>query len=318
MGREIQMRQRAGRLIAVAAVGAWALSAALGSATSSAASSTYTVDMAWDNPVPECIGGVVCTGVGTGDFEYGVPFESSAATSLSVVADPVVTQPGAAAVRAATLEYCNGSTLSGTNVDSVDLVVSVDVAGAGQAVTDETTLLVNSVNTDDPLESADQLSFASDPTRILHVLEDECATVELRTRVTVKDGTAVEVSIGDILTPETGYISDEGRREVDLWVKPAINLGAKGQIPMVILGSELNDVTQIDQSTVRFEGGAPSKQKVTHANGDGIADLHLHVPYESLATLTADATRACATFETVTGESLVACDDVVMVPSTRR
>ncbi len=312
------MGQRVGRLVAVAAVGAWALSAAFGSAATSAASSTYTVDMVWDRPVPECVDAIVCSGVGTGDFEYGVPFESSAATSLSVVADPLVTQPGAAAVRAGTLEYCNGSTLSGTNVDSVDLVVTVDVPAVGQAVTAETTLLVNSVNTDDPIESADQLSFAGDPTRILHVLEDECATVEVRTRVTVGDGTTVEVSIGDILTPETGYISDEGRREVELWVKPAINLGAKGLIPMVVMGSELNDVTLIDQSTVRFEGGAPAKQKVTDANGDGIADLHLHVPYESLTTLLPDATVACATFETITGDALVACDDVVIVPKHRR
>ena len=42
------------------------------------------------------------------------------------------------------------------------------------------------------------------------------------------------------------------------------------------------------------------------------------MPYESLTTLLPAATVACATFETVTGDALVACDDVVMVPSTRR
>lgn len=313
------MKHRATRVVTAAGAAALALSSVFGGASSSAATSTYTLDMVWDRPVPECVGEIVCTGVGTGDFDYGVPDEGSTTTRLSVVADPVVTQPDDAPVRAGTLEYCNGATLSGTNVDSVDLVVSVDVASAGPGVTSETTLLVNSVNTEDPIESADQLSFASDPTRVLHVLEGECATVELRTRVTVTGGTTVEVSLGDIVTPDSGYVSQDGRREVGLWIKPGngLNLGAKGQIPMAILGSPLNDVTLIDQSTVRFEGAVPAKQKVVGGNGGGVQDLQLHVPSESISTLTADDTRACATFETVTGEALIACDDVRIVPKRR-
>jgi hypothetical protein len=53
------------------------------------------------------------------------------------------------------------------------------------------------------------------------------------------------------------------REECDAAVKPGssrnpINLGAKGVIPVAILGSPALDVTQIDASSIRFGPGAAS------------------------------------------------------------
>ncbi len=297
----------------VAAVGAVALGVLTDGVA--AASLTYSVTMRWGATAPECVAPVVCSGTGTGSFSYGTPFESSAPATLDVGTKASVSQVDDQWAIAGSLRYCNGTTIVGTTVDAVDLDVAVNVTGVGSASTSDTTLLLNTVNSEDPLASADVLSFSSDPARRLHVLEGECAEVELRTRLTIVPNLGIEVSLGEILTPGSGFVTVDGRREVAIEIKPGgvpnpIKLTAQGVVPVAILGSALTDVRTIDPGTVRFEGGVPDKQKVTDVNKDGILDLLIHVPYQSLVELHHGDTQACATFATLQGELLIGCDTV--------
>ena len=97
----------------------------------------------------------------------------------------------------------------------------------------------------------------------------------------------------------------------------SINPDGKGVIPVAILGSDTFDVTQIDVSTLDFEGAAPTHNAGGHlvdVNDDGFLDLVSH--YRTQETgITEGQTEACLTGETLDGTPFEGCDDITTVPT---
>jgi len=99
----------------------------------------------------------------------------------------------------------------------------------------------------------------------------------------------------------------------DIDIKPnsdpnSINLNQKGLIPVAILGSDTYDVTDVDFSTLNFEGAIPKHQAghIEDVNGDNYPDLVAHFPTQDIG-LAAYAPEGCLTWE----DSLttnIACD----------
>lgn len=307
-------------LIAVLSAAMWCTGLVSGGA--SAATLTYSVDMTWTNPNPACVDPVVCSGVGTSAFAYGVPVEPSTQVSLTITTLPSVTQTNSSLAKAGELTYCNGSVLSNTNVSSIDLNAAFATSDGATGSVAPTTLLVNTENIDgDPVASADQLSLSSAPDVQLHVLEDQCATIDLLTRFTPGTTPTLTVELGDVVTPDTGYTTIDGLRQVDIDIRPyqrprPIDLSSREIIPVAIYGSALNDVTQIDRPTVRFEGAKPIFQIALDVDRDGIKDLLILVPTRSITTLQAGDTAACATFDNLVGDHLGGCQAIQVIRSS--
>ncbi len=284
----------------------------------SAATLTYSVAMTWTNPSPACVDPVVCSGVGTSAFAYGTPVAPSTQVSLTLTALPSITQVNATFTKVGTLTYCNGSVNLESVVNSVDLNAAFTIAGGASGSVAPTTLLVNTENVDgDPVASADVLSLSSAPGVEFHVLEDQCATIDLLAQITSGGAPTLTVGLGGVTTPG-GYTTIDGRRQVDIDIRPhekprPINLASKEIIPVAIYGSALNDVTLIDQPTVRFEGGTPIKQKIVDVNTDGVSDLLIYVPTQSITTLEAGDTSACATFADLDGTLLGGCQSIQVI-----
>jgi hypothetical protein len=283
----------------------------------SAATVTYSVAMTWTNPSPACVAPVVCTGVGTPAFSYGVPVPTSTAVSLTVATVASVTQVNSASVKAGTLTYCNGSVASDSVVNSVDLNATFKVVGGATGTVTPTTLLVNTPNGGtDPIADADVLSLSSSPGVEFHVLEDKCATIQLLTRFTPGAAPTLTVDLGPVDTPDSGYTTIDGARQVGIEVRPheptphAINLTSNGLVQVLIPGSPLIDATTIDPASIVFEGAKPVSSKLVDLDRDGTTDLYFTVHTGSITTLEAGDTQACATFSTKAGVPLGGCDDV--------
>jgi hypothetical protein len=116
--------------------------------------------------------------------------------------------------------------------------------------------------------------------------------------------------------------------EVRIDVKPGgdenpVNLGARGTIPVAILGSAELDVRTVDLATVQFAGAAPAadgrgrpRASLEDVNADGIADLVLHFPIAELALRPGDV-EAILTASTRAPDAaeLVGSDRVRVVPA---
>jgi len=99
----------------------------------------------------------------------------------------------------------------------------------------------------------------------------------------------------------------------DIDIKPnsdpnSINLSNKGVIPVAILGSDTYDVTDVDFSSLDFEGAAPKHQAghIEDVNADSYPDLVAHFPTQDVG-LVAYATEGCLTWDD-SQTSNIACD----------
>jgi hypothetical protein len=118
--------------------------------------------------------------------------------------------------------------------------------------------------------------------------------------------------------------------EVRIDVKPGsdenpVNLGARGTIPVAILGSADLDVRAVDVASVQFAGAAPAvdgqgrpRASLEDVDADGIADLVLHFPIAELA-LRPGEVEAILTGSTLPPDAadFVASDRVRAVPAPR-
>ena len=111
---------------------------------------------------------------------------------------------------------------------------------------------------------------------------------------------------------------------IEIDIKPgsdpnSINLALNGVIPVALLGSEDFDVTEVDQSTLEFEGNA-ARTKGKSGNigafedvdGDGYADLVVQFPAEGLALSETD-TEATVIGSLLDGTPIIGTDSIRVV-----
>jgi hypothetical protein len=96
-------------------------------------------------------------------------------------------------------------------------------------------------------------------------------------------------------------------------VQPAINVKAKGVIPVAILTTSAFDATTVDASSVRFGPGNASEAHgtghVSDVDGDGNLDLMLHFRTQD-AAIPCGATTAALTGQTLGGQSIQGSDAI--------
>ncbi|HET8541859.1 MAG TPA: hypothetical protein VFL83_18420 [Anaeromyxobacter sp.] len=125
--------------------------------------------------------------------------------------------------------------------------------------------------------------------------------------------------------------TDDPALEVAIDVKPGsdenpVNLGARGRIPVAILGSEAFDVEAVDLATVRFAGAPPAttgrgepQASLEDVNADGILDLVLHFAIQDLGIAASDERAALAGATKAPGAvELTGSDRIRVVPAPKR
>ena len=100
----------------------------------------------------------------------------------------------------------------------------------------------------------------------------------------------------------------------------SVNPSSRGAIPVVILGSDSFDVTEIDATTLAFgPAGAPLVHRngphLEDVNSDGFFDLVAHFATQETGIAAGDE-EACVTGELLDGQSIAGCDYVLTVPIT--
>ena len=96
-----------------------------------------------------------------------------------------------------------------------------------------------------------------------------------------------------------------------------VNAGAKGVIPVAIIGSVLFSVSDVDISNVTFgpSGASPKHEgHIEDVNSDGTDDLLLHFPTPDTGLVEGD-TQACLTGQTSGGLEITGCDSIRIVPA---
>ena len=152
-----------------------------------AAGLDYTVQLRWGATTPACVDPVVCSGVGSESLTSGTPAtETDQPTRLSLKAAASINQPDGNPVQVGVLTYCNGQTLDTTDITSVKLLAAFDLPGVGNGQAEDVATLMITVNSDDPVASADSLYLASNPQKTFTVLENQCADIQLLGRITIE------------------------------------------------------------------------------------------------------------------------------------
>jgi len=132
---------------------------------------------------------------------------------------------------------------------------------------------------------------------------------------TGKDSALGDYSIGRaVLAPPT--------IPVDIDIKPgsdpnSINLGAKGVLPVAVLGAADFEVAQIDPTTVRLAGATPSRWNQADVNGDNHADLLFKFSNQELS-LTEESVEAALTGQLWSGVNIEGSDSVRIVPNGKK
>ena len=98
-----------------------------------------------------------------------------------------------------------------------------------------------------------------------------------------------------------------------------VNLGSNGVVPVAILSDEGFDATTVDATTVRLasaqvrlRGNGTPMASAYDVDGDGLADLVVHVSTSAL-TLTASDTTATLEASTADGQRIEGVDSVRVV-----
>ena len=91
------------------------------------------------------------------------------------------------------------------------------------------------------------------------------------------------------------------------------NLGSTGVIPVAVLTTNPFDAATIDPATVDFEGASPVHDRLEDVDGDSDLDLIMHFRTQD-TNIADDATEACLTGETFSGQPIEGCDTIRVVP----
>lgn len=134
-------------------------------------------------------------------------------------------------------------------------------------------------------------------------------------------GYAYHLNLPDGLAAHTVLLLPDTKIEVEIDIKPGsatnpINLKSKGTTPVAILGSEGLDPQLVDVSTVALEGAPVAQQNGRYqasfedVNGDGLADLLVHVVTNRMAC---EGLEAVLTGLTYDGKAMEGKDSVMLV-----
>jgi hypothetical protein len=91
------------------------------------------------------------------------------------------------------------------------------------------------------------------------------------------------------------------------------NLGSRGVIPVAILTTPAFDAADVDPETVVFEGASPVHHGPEDVDEDGDLDLVMHFRTQE-TEIAGDATEACLTGQTFSGQPVQGCDVIRIVP----
>jgi hypothetical protein len=110
---------------------------------------------------------------------------------------------------------------------------------------------------------------------------------------------------------------------VEIDIKPgsdpnSINPSLGGDLPVAILGSDMFDVDEVDETTLAFGPGGASFDHshgphLEDVNGDGFTDMMAHFRIEDAGIAFGDP-EACATGRKLDGTPFVGCDAIRTVP----
>ncbi len=151
------------------------------------------------NPSPNS---AVTNGVGTPAFSWG----SGDPSSLSFAGAAFDTKPDTV-FKLGTLTFHNGTILSGSGADSItfNALLNFDNIPEKNFTLSSVFNLVNTLNTNDPIASADQVSIGSWG-YTFNVLEGNTASVDVLAKLTTTlSGTAAGVESGAALSSEEGF-----------------------------------------------------------------------------------------------------------------
>ncbi len=135
------------------------------------------------NPSPNCPP-AVCTGIDSSTFTWGTGLESPS-SSLSFTGSSFEREPEGV-FSLGKLSFFNGQIVEDTEVDEVDLDISVIFPDTPKTLTklSATLSLINTLNTSDPSASADYVSFISGGfENKFNVLEGQSAETELLAKI---------------------------------------------------------------------------------------------------------------------------------------
>ncbi len=267
---------------------------------------------------------VVTAGTGGRLVAIAAPLVCGASSSAVLEIQGVFTDPAGRVVP-------DGATLSATAISAAQVPYFVDPAAP------DLRMLALSVPV--PLSEGDRFAFvlssagecalAQAPTGDLYAFGD--ASYDDDVSAPWREWTPLGLDRFD-LTFQTWVEAAPGEApapEVRIDVKPGsdenpINLGARGVVPVAVLGSESFDVSQVDVASVRFAGASPvtnprgvPRSSLEDVDADGFLDLVLHFSVGNLDLVPGDTVAQLAG-ATSDGQTFAASDRIVVVPARRR